>query len=203
METSIIIAGFGGQGVLFAGQMLAYAGMDNGRFVTWFPSYGPEMRGGTANCTVMVSDQPIGAPVTPAPDIVLALNQPSFAKYVEKVKTGGLLLVNGDLVQAETTRSDIELVLLPASQIAKDCGVAQVMNMAMVGGMLAKRPFLPITAVQQAMHRHLPAHKAKLLAANTKALAAGYDHLKPSAKTEKAPVPDFVHLFLMENAEGR
>ena len=203
METSIIIAGFGGQGVLFAGQMLAYAGMDNGRFVTWFPSYGPEMRGGTANCTVMVSDQPIGAPVTPAPDIVLVLNQPSFAKYVERVKEGGLLLVNSDSVQAETTRSDIKVVKLPASQLAKDCGAAQVMNLVMVGGMLAKRPFLSLTAVQQALHDHLPANKAKLLTANIQALAAGYNHLKPSAETEKPQVQDFVHLFLMDNAEGR
>lgn len=106
METSIIIAGFGGQGVLFAGQLLAYAAMDAGKEVTWIPSYGPEMRGGTAHCVVIISDEPIGAPIVSRPDIAVVLNQPSFDKYEELMKPGGLLVVNSSLVDGETMRAD-------------------------------------------------------------------------------------------------
>ena len=94
MESSIVVAGFGGQGVLFAGQLIAYAGMESGKYVTWIPSYGPEMRGGTAHCVVIISDEPIGSPIVAEPDIVLALNQPSYDKYLQLVKSGGLLIVN-------------------------------------------------------------------------------------------------------------
>src|SRR5512135_2226505 len=107
MQTDIIIAGFGGQGVLFAGQLLAYAAMDEGRHVTWIPSYGPEMRGGTAHCTVVISDEEIGSPMVRHPGIVVALNLPSFQKYEPLIKAGGLLIYNSDLIEAEPGRKDI------------------------------------------------------------------------------------------------
>lgn len=175
-ETSVVIAGFGGQGVLFAGQLLAYAGMENGRFVTWIPSYGPEMRGGTANCTVIISDRPIGAPIVTAPDIAIVLNQPSFDKYEPLVKPGGLLVINSSLVNALATRNDIETAAVPADMLAEQFGTRQMLNVAMLGAMLAKRPFLAKTAVAQALRNHLPAAKAHLLTANLTVLEKGYAH---------------------------
>lgn len=175
-ETSVVIAGFGGQGVLFAGQLLAYAGMENGRFVTWIPSYGPEMRGGTAHCTVIISDRPIGAPIVTNPDVAIVLNQPSFEKYEPLVKPGGLLVVNSSLVTAASLRGDIELALVPADALAEEFGTRQLLNVAALGAMLAKRPFLSLTAVVQALHNHLPTSKAHLLAANLAVLEKGYAH---------------------------
>ncbi len=175
METSIIISGFGGQGVLFAGQLLAYAGMDNDKHVTWIPSYGPEMRGGTANCTVIISDDPIGAPLVAEPDVVIALNLPSFEKYEGLVKPGGLLVVNSSLTSAKTLRNDIDVIYVPANDIANDLGSVKMMNMAAIGAMLGKRPFLSLHQVKQALDAHLPARKAELLAANKLVLEKGYE----------------------------
>ena len=175
METSIIISGFGGQGVLLAGQLLAYAGMDNDKHVTWIPSYGPEMRGGTANCTVIVSDDPIGAPLVAEPDVAVVLNLPSFEKYEGLVKPGGLLVVNSSLVDAKLLRDDIEVVYVPANKIAEELGSVKMMNMAAIGALLAKRPFLSLLQVQQALDAHLPARKAELLAANKLVLKKGYE----------------------------
>jgi 2-oxoglutarate ferredoxin oxidoreductase subunit gamma len=175
METSIIISGFGGQGVLFAGQLLAYAGMDNDKHVTWIPSYGPEMRGGTANCTVVISDDPVGAPLVARPDVAIVLNLPSFEKYEEMVAPGGLLIVNSSLIEAKATRDDIDVVYIPANDIAGELGSAKMMNMAVVGALLAKRPFLTITQIQQALDNHLPARKAHLLAANKQVIQKGYE----------------------------
>ena len=177
MEISIIIAGFGGQGVLFAGQLLAYAGMDNGLNVTWIPSYGPEMRGGTANCSIIISPAPIGAPTVSHPDVAIVLNQPSFEKYEPLVKRGGLLVVNSSLVSSESDRTDIEIVTVPANDIAEAEGSVKMMNMAALGTFLAKRPVLTVQAVSQALADHLPARKAHLLQANFRVLQHGFDHI--------------------------
>jgi 2-oxoglutarate ferredoxin oxidoreductase subunit gamma len=174
METSIIISGFGGQGVLFGGQLLAYAGMDNGRFVTWIPSYGPEMRGGTANCTVIISHEPVGAPIVAEPDIALLFNQPSFVKYGNLVKPGGLLIVNSSIVTVETARTDLEILQIPANEIAAKYGTSKMLNMAMIGGMLARHAVLPVTAVEQALHDHLPANKQQFVQGNLDVLRAGF-----------------------------
>ncbi|MEZ4540707.1 MAG: 2-oxoacid:acceptor oxidoreductase family protein [Chloroflexota bacterium] len=171
METSIVIAGFGGQGVLFAGQLLAYAGMDAGKNVTWIPSYGPEMRGGTAHCIVIISDEPIGAPIVSRPDVAVALNQPSYDKYEKLVKSGGLLVVNSSLVEGETKRTDIDVVQVPANSIAEEWGTAKMMNMAALGALLAARPVLPLDTVRRALAEHLPAGKQHLVEANLKVLA--------------------------------
>lgn len=174
METSIIFSGFGGQGVLFAGQLLAYAGMDSGRNVTWIPSYGPEMRGGTAHCTVIISDEPIGAPIVAHPDIAVVLNRPSFDKYEPLVRPGGLLVVNSSIVTAESGRSDIEAVYVPANAMAEELGTIKMLNMALVGALLARRPILPLLAVEQTLREHLPASKAHLLESNLQILRRGH-----------------------------
>jgi 2-oxoglutarate ferredoxin oxidoreductase subunit gamma len=175
METSIVISGFGGQGVLFTGQLLAYAGMDNDKHVTWIPSYGPEMRGGTANCTVIVSDDPVGSPLVAEPDVAVVLNLPSFEKYEGLVKPGGLLVVNSSIVTAKAERTDIDVVTVPANQIAEELGSVKMMNMAALGALLAKRPFLTLPQLKQALDDHLPARKANLLEANKLVLQKGYD----------------------------
>jgi 2-oxoglutarate ferredoxin oxidoreductase subunit gamma len=174
METSIIIAGFGGQGVLFAGQLLAYAGMDAGKQVTWFPSYGPEMRGGTANCVVIISDEPIGAPIVGQPDIAVVLNRPSFDKYEPLVKKGGLLVVNNSLVTAQSDRTDIDTVYVPANAIAEEWGTVKMLNMVVVGALLAARPILDLEVVEQALVSHLPAGKQHLTDANLQVIRQGF-----------------------------
>lgn len=181
METSIIISGFGGQGVLFAGQLLAYAGMDAGKNVTWIPSYGPEMRGGTAHCVVTISGEPIGAPIVNNPDIAIALNQPSFDKYEKLVKTGGLLVVNSSLIASNSIRTDIDIVQVPANAIAEEWGTAKMMNMAALGAMLAARPVLPLDIVEKALIEHLPAGKQHLVEANLQVIRHGYQVAAPAA----------------------
>ena len=181
METSIIIAGFGGQGALFAGQLLAYAGMDAGRHVTWIPSYGPEMRGGTANCTVIIGDDPIGAPLVTQPDVAIAFNKPSYDKYEPIVKADGLLVVNSSIAPDRTERIDIEAVYVPANAIAEEFGTTKMMNMVLVGAMLRRRPVLELADVAKSLAEHLPASKAHLIEANLKVLQRGYDVAVPLA----------------------
>jgi 2-oxoglutarate ferredoxin oxidoreductase subunit gamma len=174
METSIIVSGFGGQGALFSGQLMAYAAMDSGRNVTWIPSYGPEMRGGTAHCTVIISDDPIGAPLVAHPDVALVLNGPSFNKYEPLVVPGGLLVVNSSIVEQKSERKDIDIVLVPAISIATELGSDKMMNMAMLGAMIARRPVLDIASVEQALKDHLPSRKAHLLESNLQVLRRGF-----------------------------
>ncbi len=181
METSIIIAGFGGQGVLFGGQLLAYAGMDQGRHVTWIPSYGPEMRGGTAHCTVIIADTPIGAPIVAQSDAAIVLNHPSFEKYESLVKPGGLLVVNSSIVTAVSARTDIETVYVPANALAEAVGTSKMLNVAAVGALLARSNVLPVTAVAQALRDHLPADKHHLIEANLQVLQAGFRAAMPAS----------------------
>jgi 2-oxoglutarate ferredoxin oxidoreductase subunit gamma len=181
METSIIIAGFGGQGVLFAGQLVAYAGMDAGRNVTWIPSYGPEMRGGTAHCVVIISDEPIGAPIVARPDVAVVLNQPSYDKYEPLVKPGGLLVVNSSLIDSVPDRAEIDVILVPANAIAEELGTAKMTNMAALGALLAGRTVLPLEFVERALVGHLPESKQHLVDANLRVLRQGYQVGSPTA----------------------
>lgn len=178
METSIVVAGFGGQGVLFAGRLLAYTGMDCGYNVTWIPSYGPEMRGGTAHCVVIISDGPIGSPLTTRPDVALALNQPSFDKYVSLVRPGGLLVVNQSLVETTTERKDIEVVAIPANLYAEAFDAPKSLNMAMIGALLARRPLFSLDAVEAALADH-GAGDAEINEANRQVLRRGYYAARP------------------------
>jgi len=173
MQTEIVVAGFGGQGVLFAGQVIAYAAMDNGLEVTWIPSYGPEMRGGTANCTVIVSDEEIGSPLVAHPAVVIAMNLPSLDKYEPTVKEGGLLVVNSSMVDRSPTRTDIHWVMVPGNEIAEELGDKRMTNMVLLGAMLANVPLLPLEAVEKSLREHLPERHHKLLPTNYKALRDG------------------------------
>lgn len=173
MQTEIIIAGFGGQGVLFAGQVLAYAAMDTGHNVTWIPSYGPEMRGGTANCTVVISDEEIGSPTVRNPKAALTFNLPSFDKYEPLVAPGGVLVANKSLINRDFTRDDVIRVMIPANEIAERIGNRRLTNMVMTGAMLECLPVLTMDAVVQALEDHLPERHKKLLPMNKMALLQG------------------------------
>ena len=173
MQTEIVIAGFGGQGVLFAGQLLAYAGMDSGMEVTWFPSYGPEMRGGTANCTVIIADEEIGSPAVRNPQAAVVMNLPSLDKYEEAVRPEGVLILNASMINREVSRPDLDLVSIPANKIAEALGNRRLTNMVMLGALLARLPVLPLEAVERAMDEHLPKRHRHLLELNVKALQEG------------------------------
>ena len=173
MQTESIIAGFGGQGILFAGKMLAYAGMEQGKNVTWLPSYGPEMRGGTANVTVIISDEEIGAPVVRQPQVALVFNIPSMEKYEPLVRAGGALIYNSSLVDSAHPRADISYYPAPANDIAQELGNPTTANMVALGAMIAATQLMPLAAVRQALRRHLPASKQMLLQENELALQRG------------------------------
>ena len=173
METSIIISGFGGQGALFAGQSLAYAGMDAGLHVTWIPSYGPEMRGGTAHCTVILADEPIGSPLVSRPDIAIVMNLPSMDKYEPLVQPDGVLVVNSSLVEQPAERDDIRVVEVPANNIADELGERRLANMVLLGAMLEETKLLPLEDVEKALEAHLPERHQHLLDLNRQALRRG------------------------------
>ncbi len=186
MQTEIIIAGFGGQGVLFAGQVLAYAAMDSGKEVTWIPSYGPEMRGGTANCTVVIAEEAIGSPTVKNPKAAITLNLPSFDKYEPRVMPGGVLVANASLINRSFGRQDIQGVMIPANEIAESLGDKRLMNMVVLGALLEKLPVLPLEAVEKALQDHLPAKHKRLLPANFEALRRGASFAREAMKTQTA-----------------
>jgi 2-oxoglutarate ferredoxin oxidoreductase subunit gamma len=173
MQTEIVISGFGGQGALFAGQVLAYAAMDSGRQVTWIPSYGPEMRGGTANCTVIISDEEIGSPLVRNPRAAIVLNLPSLEKYEPLVIPGGVLVANASLINRGPQRSDLDSVFIPANELAEELGDKRLMNMIVLGALLARLPILPLEAIEKALEDHLPARHKRLLPVNFQALRRG------------------------------
>ncbi len=176
MQHEIIISGFGGQGTLYAGQLLAYAAMDEGKHVTWIPSYGPEMRGGTANCTVVISDDEIGAPTVLYPSAVLAMNLPSLDKYESLVAAGGTLVVNESMVNRRPERDDIQVLMVPANAIAQELGNERATNMVMLGALLANMDILPEGAVERALKTHTAERLQRFLPANIKALQRGGEY---------------------------
>ncbi len=173
MHESFVFAGFGGQGVMFAGQLLAYAGMDVGREVTWIPSYGPEMRGGTAHCFVVVSDKPIGSPIVRHPNVGIVFNNPSFEKYINEVATGGLLVVNDSLIEYPPQRDDITELRVKATDIAYEIGDARLTNMILLSATLAAHPVIPVDDLRAAVEAHIPAHRRNLLPKNFEAIDRG------------------------------
>ena len=173
MNEEIIFSGFGGQGALFAGQLLAYAALDSGLEVTWIPSYGPEMRGGTAHCTVVISDEPIGSPSVRHPHAVVALNLPSFEKYEPLVKPGGLLLYNESLIPASPKRDDIRYIAIPANDVAEELGNVRMANVVLLGAYFAATAAMPLETVEHALDLHLGERQRKYLAANKQALRRG------------------------------
>ncbi|MDD6887474.1 MAG: 2-oxoacid:acceptor oxidoreductase family protein [bacterium] len=170
---NILIAGFGGQGVLFAGKFLAYAGLLLDQQVSWLPSYGPEMRGGTANCSVILSDTAVGSPIVSAPDVLIAMNLPSFQKYQPAVQPGGVILMDSTLIGEAPSRSDVTVYAVPATQMASDAGLTSLSNMILVGKLL--RECLPAldTVRDDALRKVVPPKKAHLIEANQRAIALG------------------------------
>ena len=173
MQENFLFAGFGGQGVMFAGQLLAYAAMDEGYETTWIPSYGPEMRGGTAHCTVVISDHPIGSPIVSRPRAAIVFNNPSFEKYEPLVAPGGLLASNSALVTQETVRTDITFLPVPATSIADELGSLRIANLVMLGAVLTVNPVLTLDAMRHALDEHIPPHRRDMLDINFKALERG------------------------------
>ncbi len=174
--TQLLIAGFGGQGILFAGKFLAYKGLLEDKQVSWLPSYGPEMRGGTANCNVILSDAPVGSPIVTAPDVLIAMNLPSLQKYVDTVVPGGQIYVDSTLIAAKVERTDVQVFYIPATQMAKDAGVATLANMIIMGHLLENNPNLDFTGTDAVVNKLVPPKKAALIDLNMKALTLGKDY---------------------------
>ena len=173
--TQILIAGFGGQGVLFAGKFLAYKGLVQNKQVSWLPSYGPEMRGGTANCSVILSDTPVGSPIITTPDILVAMNLPSLLKFVDTVAPGGKIIVDSTLIDAKVERTDVEVFYVPATQMAKDAGFSTLANMILAGKVLKETDSVAWDGNKETLEAFIPAKKAGLIDINCKALQMGYD----------------------------
>ena len=174
--TQILIAGFGGQGILFSGKFLAYKGLLEDIQVSWLPSYGPEMRGGTANCNVILSDTPVGSPIITSPDVLIAMNLPSLEKYVDTVAVGGQIYVDSSLISAKVERNDVEVFYIPATQMAKDEGIASLANMIIVGSLLENHPELTFDGVEDVVEKLVPPKKAALKELNMKALSLGKNY---------------------------
>jgi len=173
MNYGIIMAGFGGQGVMSMGQVICYAGLDEGREVSWLPSYGPEMRGGTANCMVVVSDEPVVSPIVSRPDALIIMNRPSLDKFEPTLKPGGVLVLNTSMCDKEPSRRDIKVVKVPATDLASELGDIRVANMVALGAFLAVVPLVRQESVVEALRKNLPAHHQKLVPLNQRALEAG------------------------------
>lgn len=171
----ILIAGFGGQGVLTAGQILAYAGNAEGRQVSWVPAYGPEQRGGTANCSVVVSDDPVACPLVTEPTACIVMNQPSLEKFEAAVLPGGILVVNTSLCDKPTTRTDVRVVRVPATETALDLGSAKFANMVALGALLGAVPMVDIETVLQSMLKVMGKDKERFIPVNRQALRRGME----------------------------
>ena len=170
---NIILAGFGGQGLLFAGKIIAQAGLIEDRHISWLPSYGPEMRGGTANCSVCLSDDPIGSPLVTEPDVLVAMNQPSVDKFIDKVISGGLVLIDSTLVPDIPKRDDVKIIVLPTTEMAEQNGFKTLSNVILTGKLFAETEFCKKESLEAALAKCIPPRKAKLLEPNQKALALG------------------------------
>jgi 2-oxoglutarate ferredoxin oxidoreductase subunit gamma len=176
MHEEVIISGFGGQGTLFAGQLLTYAGMYEGRQVTWIPSYGPEMRGGTAHCTVILSDEPIGSPIIRNPSIAIVLNPLSMDKYEPLLTPGGVMVVNSSLCRRPPQRTDVTTVEVPANELAMELGNVRMANVVLLGALLATKPIVSPESIEKAMEEEIPARRKHIIEPNKRALKRGMDY---------------------------
>lgn len=174
MEHGVIIAGFGGQGVILAGKILAQAGMDHGLQVTWLPSYGPEMRGGTANCTVVLSEDPVGSPIIDEPTGLVAMNLPSLDKFESIVAPKGTIVVNASLIEREARRDDVTCVRVPLNEMAEEVGNPRTINMIALGAFVKATGIVPLETVSATMRRMLKeGGKDRFIEPNERALQAG------------------------------
>jgi 2-oxoglutarate ferredoxin oxidoreductase subunit gamma len=174
MQHDVIMAGFGGQGILLIGKILAYAGMNQGQEVSWLPSYGPEMRGGTCNCTVVISDRPVGSPVIRSPRAVLAMNLPSLDKFEPDLRSGGVLLINTSLITRRASRDDVTVVEVRANDVANGLGNPRSANMVALGAYLGATRALPMEAVEEVVRENFAA-KPQLADVNIEALRKGFE----------------------------
>ena len=177
LNDKIIIAGFGGQGVLRIGQMIAYAGLDEGHEVTWVPSYGSEMRGGTANCSVIVSERIIASPAITMPDIAIVMNRPSLIKFEKTVKPGGKLIVNSSLIADKAEREDIQVYYVPANEIALADGNDRGANMVALGAYVALTGDVKLESLCAIVDKTFTGRKQKFAASNKRLLQAGFDYI--------------------------
>ena len=175
-ETRIILAGFGGQGVLFAGKVIASTALIENREVSWLPSYGPEMRGGTANCSVTISDRVVGSPLVTEPDVLIAMNQPSYDKFIDDVVPGGIVIVDSGLVPNIREREDVTICKLPAQQIAEDNEMKGLGNIVLVGKLFEQIGFCSRETLDAAIDKCVPARKQAMVALNKKALELGMNN---------------------------
>jgi 2-oxoglutarate ferredoxin oxidoreductase subunit gamma len=182
MLEEIIIAGFGGQGVMSMGQLIAYAGMLEGKGVSWLPSYGPEQRGGTANCAVVVSDGPVGSPLVTNPSTAIVLNNPSFDKFQHRVPPGGLLIINSSLVTRVSERSDIEIIEITATDLAADLGNARVANMILLGAFIELTKVVSSDSIIESLKKVLSEEKHHLIEVNKQALNKGATNVSERVK---------------------
>ncbi len=172
-DWNMLLAGFGGQGVLFAGKAIAYAGLIDGKEVSWLPSYGPEMRGGTANCSVCLSEKPIGSPLVVTPNVLIAMNLPSYQKFIGTVEPGGIAIIDSTLIAEKTDRTDIKAFYVPSSGLAEENGLKGLANIILVGKLLQETGFSSRETLEKAMGKCIPPRKANMLEANLKAIDLG------------------------------
>lgn len=176
MTTQLLIAGFGGQGVLFAGKFLAYKGLLEGRQLSWLPSYGPEMRGGTANCSVILSDEPVGSPIVSKPDVLIAMNLPSLDKYEDAVVSGGTILVDSTLIERKVRREDVRVFYVPSTALAQQIGAPTLANMIMVGKFIRETGAVSYENLEDALKKVVSARHQDLFDINLKAVQCGYQY---------------------------
>ncbi len=176
MTHQILITGFGGQGVLFAGKFLAYKGLLEDKQISWLPSYGPEMRGGTANCSVIISDEPVGSPIVSRPDALIAMNLPSLDKFEEAVVPGGKVFIDSTLVGRKVLRQDIDAYYIPATRLAAEAGIPTLANMIILGKLIKETGAVSFENLTAAMKKVVSAKHAELLDINIQALQQGYDY---------------------------
>ena len=171
-----LLSGFGGQGILFAGKFLAYKGLTAGQQVSWLPSYGPEMRGGTASCSVIVSDDPVGSPIVSNPDILVAMNLPSFDKFESTVVPGGMIFADSTLIERKSERNDVKVFYIPATQLASDNGFPTLANMIIIGKILKELGQFDEDALRAALGKVISAKRADMLETNLKAMKLGAEY---------------------------
>ncbi len=176
MTSKILIAGFGGQGILFAGKVLAYKGLVENKQLSWLPSYGPEMRGGTANCNVIISDEPVGSPIVDTPDVLIVMNLPSLDKYENAAEKGAKIFVDSTLIARKVEREDVDTFYIPATKMAQELGVPTLANMIMLGKVIKETGVVSFEGMEDALKKVVSARKANLIDVNLKAIKAGYDY---------------------------
>lgn len=173
---NMLLAGFGGQGILFAGKVIAYGGLMDEKEISWLPSYGPEMRGGTANCSVIISDEGVGSPIVNKPDILVAMNLPSLDKYETEAVPGAVILVDSSLIQRKVARQDVKAYYIPATKMASDAGIPSLANMILMGYLIAKTGAIPFEIIDQALKKVVSAKHQDKLEVNRKAIELGYHY---------------------------